>query len=425
MSQFLRNFFAKQRKDSVNIARSLRRILTAEQYVEIQGLFADPLVLSKAASVLDLDERVLVSQVAGEIGLGFTHRVFPYTEGLPAGLSWSALRQAHSIPAMLANRSIALITIDLSAADELRCAFNFAQTTLATLQDIEAALDESEKLAQNTHSRATYSRERLSSLAQAVLAAVIEQVGNSELRFERSADSLMYSFQLPGGRSARGSIQPIMFEPLWRLLREKAALGPCTLTNSSGANCGQYSVLVVGENSAILRPVPLSLPRPPSDSNVIPFPTPVSPPIPRPAPTAAEGRLDQSLASPAQVWVVDDNVTFVRVLERFFERHSLSVTHASDGTQALAKLESAMPELIVCDVHMPGMNGTDLLKALRSNPRFDELPIIMLTSDDDIELKIKLLDFGADAYLSKNEDPRLLCVQAHRLISRARRRRAA
>ena len=163
---------------------------------------------------------------------------------------------------------------------------------------------------------------------------------------------------------------------------------------------------------------------PPKVENVIPFPPP----------SAIDTESDRQVGEPSlqetprdQVLIVDDNGTFVRVLERFFDRHDLNVLCAGEGGAALEILSSMKSSvaLVLCDVHMPGVNGPEFLKRLRSTPQFRLLPVVMLTSDSDFETKLKLLEQGADAVVTKNEDPRLLCIQVKRLISKHKMVQAA
>jgi CheY-like chemotaxis protein len=93
---------------------------------------------------------------------------------------------------------------------------------------------------------------------------------------------------------------------------------------------------------------------------------------------------------------------------------------------ALEKLEGGvLPKVIICDLHMPVMNGRELLARLKGEPRWKAIPVIMLTSDDDVDAELQLLNSGADAFVSKGKDPRVLTAQVQRLIQRANLREAA
>jgi DNA-binding NarL/FixJ family response regulator len=66
---------------------------------------------------------------------------------------------------------------------------------------------------------------------------------------------------------------------------------------------------------------------------------------------------------------------------------------------------------------MPLMNGRDLLQRVKSDERFSSIPVVMLTSDEDIEAEVSLLQTGAAAFLSKSKDPRVLSAQIRKLTA--------
>lgn len=124
---------------------------------------------------------------------------------------------------------------------------------------------------------------------------------------------------------------------------------------------------------------------------------------------------------PPLVLIIDDNEVFCRVLERFLAREGLRVTCESSASGALTRLtgEAVIPDIIVCDVHMPLMDGTALLRQMRKNMRLSRIPIVMLTSDTDVELELLVLNCGADMLLTKNDDPRLLAAYVKRLLDQS------
>ena len=128
------------------------------------------------------------------------------------------------------------------------------------------------------------------------------------------------------------------------------------------------------------------------------------------------------------VLVVDDNPMFCRVLERLLRREKVNPYFADNGVVALEKLEGGggvVPRVIICDVHMPVMNGQELLGRLKGDPRWMHIPVIMLTSDEDVDAELQLLGCGADAFVSKAKDPRVLTAQVQRLLKQATLREAA
>ncbi len=91
--------------------------------------------------------------------------------------------------------------------------------------------------------------------------------------------------------------------------------------------------------------------------------------------------------------------------ERAFRLHGHDIEVTHDGATALQKLQSAdsAPDAIVLDVLMPHMNGVELLKELRADPRFANVPVAILTNSFHKEDKEQFLAMGADLYLVKIE----------------------
>lgn len=102
------------------------------------------------------------------------------------------------------------------------------------------------------------------------------------------------------------------------------------------------------------------------------------------------------------VLVVDDSA-FIRNLV-ISALKTINITHikeAADGRQAYAVLQNKRFDLIICDWHMPELNGIDLLKKIRSDERLKKIPFIMLTSDVTTENVKEAITAGVDEYLTK------------------------
>jgi len=152
----------------------------------------------------------------------------------------------------------------------------------------------------------------------------------------------------------------------------------------------------------------------------------LSPPI-APAPVS-ERYFEEDTSEETPVLVVDDNPMFCRVLERLLRKERVRPCFAENGVLALEKLEESrgiLPKVIICDLHMPVMNGRELLSRLKGDERLRSIPVVMLTSDEDIDAELQLLAGGADAFVSKAKDPRVLTAQVRRLLKAQPLREAA
>lgn len=113
------------------------------------------------------------------------------------------------------------------------------------------------------------------------------------------------------------------------------------------------------------------------------------------------------------ILVVDDNEANRRLLIDLLTVHGYAVRSAHDGPSCIAAVAEAPPELILLDVIMPGMDGFAVCRSLRENPRHHMLPIVMVTSLDPYQERVKGLDAGADDFLSKP-------IHAPELLARVR-----
>jgi CheY-like chemotaxis protein len=128
------------------------------------------------------------------------------------------------------------------------------------------------------------------------------------------------------------------------------------------------------------------------------------------------------------VLVIDDNPMFCRILERLLKRDNFQASFAVNGRVALELLLgqlSFLPRVIICDLHMPEMNGKEFVQQLKQDSRLRNIPVIMLTSDDGVDVEVAALETGADALVSKTKDPRVLCAQVARLAKASSLQEAA
>ncbi len=101
------------------------------------------------------------------------------------------------------------------------------------------------------------------------------------------------------------------------------------------------------------------------------------------------------------VLVVDDSLTVRRVSERLLERNGYLPVLARDGLDALEKLQTILPAAILLDIEMPRMDGFELLRTLRSDSRWQQVPVVMITSRMAAKHHDRALQLGANAYLGK------------------------
>jgi len=114
------------------------------------------------------------------------------------------------------------------------------------------------------------------------------------------------------------------------------------------------------------------------------------------------------------VLVVDDSITVRRVTQRLLQREGYRVSLAADGLQALERLQQERPNVVLSDIEMPRMDGFDLVRNIRSDPRLTDLPVIMITSRIADKHREHARELGVDHYLGKPyPEDELLALIAH------------
>ncbi|MFP4314208.1 MAG: PleD family two-component system response regulator [Alphaproteobacteria bacterium] len=103
----------------------------------------------------------------------------------------------------------------------------------------------------------------------------------------------------------------------------------------------------------------------------------------------------------ARVLVVDDILPNVKLLEAKLTSEYYDVLTATSGAEALEKIESEKPDIILLDVMMPGMDGFEVCTKIKDNPVMAHIPVVMVTALTDIADKVRGLEVGADDFLSK------------------------
>jgi type IV pilus assembly protein PilB len=125
-------------------------------------------------------------------------------------------------------------------------------------------------------------------------------------------------------------------------------------------------------------------------------------------------------AQPPKILIVDDEEIDRMIICDALESEDYVVVAAEDGFDALEKIEEEAPDLVVVDYLMPRMNGIKLIKALRDNERTRQIPIIMLTSIDDVESEVVVMKAGADDYLTKPVNRERFLIRVESLLRRSK-----
>lgn len=115
------------------------------------------------------------------------------------------------------------------------------------------------------------------------------------------------------------------------------------------------------------------------------------------------------------ILIIDDDESILQYLIRLFKENYL-VHQAENGTAGLKASQKYLPDLIISDIHMQEMNGIELCKAVKENEELSHIPVILLTGATSDELKLKGVEGGADDYIVKPFDSKLLLARVTNLL---------
>jgi signal transduction histidine kinase len=141
-----------------------------------------------------------------------------------------------------------------------------------------------------------------------------------------------------------------------------------------------------------------------------------------PEPSRQPSRRAATAGAPV-VLLVEDNPDMNAFIAGALMAEDYRVVCAFDGQEGLDKALEVRPDLILCDIMMPRMSGDRLVKEIRAHGELEDVPIVLLTARADDELRLRLLREGAQDYLHKPFDTRLILAKVSRLIADRRRRR--
>ena len=119
-----------------------------------------------------------------------------------------------------------------------------------------------------------------------------------------------------------------------------------------------------------------------------------------------------------KVLIADDEPDILEIISYNLLKEGYRVETAKDGIDALDKISTFKPDLVILDIMMPKMNGVEVCKIMRSKPEYNDTLIIFLTALSDESSQIKGLETGADDYISKPISPKVLISRVNAIFRR-------
>lgn len=130
---------------------------------------------------------------------------------------------------------------------------------------------------------------------------------------------------------------------------------------------------------------------------------------------------DKSQKDNKHLLLVDDDPNLVLLVKDYLELQGYEVTTADNGKEALKVLGEQIPDMIICDVMMPEMDGYALIEQVRQDPRTSWIPVMFLSAKGQNQDRVKGLHIGADVYMVKPFEPEELVAQVESSLKQANR----
>jgi two-component system chemotaxis response regulator CheY len=391
--------------------KGMQRVVGKEAFEQIMHHCPDRrMLLRVAAEHMEKTERELLEEVAPQLGLRVAPRVIP-TEAhhLPEGTTLASLRRAGCIAIVRESVFRGMVCSDPATIPEPFRSVPDLEYLLAPWSEIVKALGESEvQFEAYRKEREEERRGEEERTVEDVLVLLKDELtvhGQHSVKIAFEQNEIQYLFTTPEGKTGRGQIQQHLQKALLRFLeRAPQELRGMPIQINCLERVKYYQVQY--------RAAPKELPAPEQESLLTSEAMQPNAPL-------GNARSTQSIPSyTVSVLLIDDNETFGSVVERFFLREGITVERRTSAQHALREIRNGLliPKVVVCDLHMPVMNGVEFVHAIRGDQNLPSMSLFMLTSDEELDTEIEAIQGGVEAYLRKNEDPRLLCAHVQRVL---------
>ena len=130
---------------------------------------------------------------------------------------------------------------------------------------------------------------------------------------------------------------------------------------------------------------------------------------------------DNSLKDNKKLLLIDDDPNLILLVKDYLEFRGYNVDTAENGREALEVLDRLVPDMIICDVMMPEMDGYTLVQHIRKEPVTNRIPVLFLSAKGQSQDRVKGLNEGADVYMSKPFEPEELVAQVESSLKQIKR----
>ncbi len=130
---------------------------------------------------------------------------------------------------------------------------------------------------------------------------------------------------------------------------------------------------------------------------------------------------ETNAGNPKKLLLIDDDPNLILLVKDYLEFRGYDVVTAENGREALQVLEQQTPDMIICDVMMPEMDGYSLVSTIRADPKTSWIPVLFLSAKGQSQDRVKGLNIGADVYMVKPFEPEELVAQVESSLKQASR----
>lgn len=130
---------------------------------------------------------------------------------------------------------------------------------------------------------------------------------------------------------------------------------------------------------------------------------------------------DNSQKDNRKLLLIDDDPNLILLVKDYLEFRGYNVDTAENGREALQVLDRNVPDMIICDIMMPEMDGYSLVKHIRKEPMTNRIPVLFLSAKGQSQDRVKGLSEGADIYMSKPFEPEELVAQVESSLKQVKR----
>ena len=122
------------------------------------------------------------------------------------------------------------------------------------------------------------------------------------------------------------------------------------------------------------------------------------------------------MATGERIVLIDDSANDLQVTRRFLERHGYVVSIAASGEDGLKLAATVMPDALIVDYRMPGMDGFEVTRRIKADPQLKTIPVLLLTGADSASYVVEGLGAGADDFVTKGSDTEILLARLSALL---------